>query len=95
MAYHKTNCLFGSAVYTKTGAGVIAQKSRDGKIRLIHPGAGRVVITRSQAFRYWDKHFPGRFADDLPAPIAEAVFLQPYEEAGVAIDAATCSRVAR
>lgn len=95
MAYHKTSCLFGSAVYTKTGEGVIAQKSRDGKISLIHPGAGRVVITRSQAFRYWEKHFPGRYSDDLPAPLVEATCLDPHEEADFAVDAVTCEKVWR
>lgn len=31
---------------------------------------GAVVINRAQAYRYWFKHFPGRYYWTLPAPLA-------------------------
>ena len=98
MAYSKTVPLFndGYTLFLKTAEGVIAKRRRGGVIEFTARRApAPVAITRAQAFRYWKRHFPGRFADDLPAPLAEAVWLQPWEESEIAIDAATCSRVPR
>ena len=98
MAYSKTVPLFddGHTLFLKTEEGVIAQRRRGGAIEFTPRRApAHVVITRAQAFRYWDKHFPGRCADDLPAPLSEAVWLSPWEESWIAIDAVTCDRVPR
>lgn len=98
MAYSKTVSLFadGYTLFLKTGEGVIAQRHRGGAIEFMpRRSNAHVKITRAQAFRYWDKHFPGRYSDDLPAPIAEATYLQPYEEASFAVDAVTCEKVWR
>lgn len=98
MAYSKTVSLFadGYTLFLKTAEGVIAQRRRGGAIEFTPRRANaHVKITRAQAFRYWDKHFPGRCADDLPAPLSEAVWLSPWEESGIAIDAVTCARVPR
>lgn len=98
MAYSKTVSLFadGYTLFLKTGEGVIAQRHRGGAIEFMPRRAhAHVKITRAQAFRYWDKHFAGRYADDLPAPLAEAVWLSPWEESDFAIDSVTCSKVWR
>lgn len=98
MSYSKTVPLFndGLTMFLKAEEGVIATRRRGGVIEFTpRRAAAHVVITRAQAFRYWDKHFPGRCADDLPAPLSEAVWLSPWEESGIAIDAVTCARVPR
>lgn len=98
MAYVKTVPLFNDGIthFLKTEEGVIAQRRRGGAIEFTPRRApAHTIITRSQAFRYWDKHFPGRCADDLPTPLSEAVWLSPWEESGIAIDAVTCARVPR
>lgn len=82
--YSVCHCsLFGdTSIFYKDG--IVVGYKQDGKLTL-QPGASsyKVAMTRSQGFRYWERHFPERCSDSLPALIQEAVLIDPKEEAEV------------
>lgn len=61
----------GYTTYYKDGV-EIAHKTDGEPIRWIRR-SDPVVITRSQAYRYWIKHFPNRRSFELPELLAYAV----------------------
>lgn len=68
-------------VYFKNGRR-IAEKDENGKIHLVsNEYRAPVAMTRSQAYRYWMKHFPKKHCRSLPLLMSIATDIDPHEEA--------------
>lgn len=59
----------------------IAERGEDNRLVLVPEYHAPVAMTRSQAFRYWIKHFPRRTFWELPPLMEAATCLDPHEEA--------------
>lgn len=57
--------------------GVEVARKVDGILRLIPTYYAPVELTRAKGFRYWGKHFAGRFDWQLPEALQEAVEKEP------------------
>ena len=74
MAYSK-HCseLFSSTTYYRNGR-AFAIKRHNGTIHFINkPYSAPVEITRAQAYKYWERHFPGRCCYSLPEILQKAL----------------------
>ena len=73
-------------IYYKNGR-IIARSDAEGlRFESGLPSKAPVVMTRSQGYRYWEKHFPNRVCYDLPALIEAAVDLYDDSEVVYQID---------
>lgn len=74
-----------NTVFFKNGK-AIADRGEDGKI-ILRPDTtcGPVIMTRSQAYRYWSKHFPTLPYYMLPKPMSDAVMIDPRDERDLAV----------
>jgi hypothetical protein len=73
-------------IYRKNGR-VIARSDEEGlKFESGLPLKIPVIMTRSQGYRYWEKHFPNRICYSLPALIEAAVDLYDDSEVVYQID---------
>lgn len=73
-------------VYRKNGR-VIARSDEEGlRFESGLPFKTPVVMTRSQGYRYWERHFPNRICYDLPELVAAAVDLYDDSEVVYQID---------
>ena len=84
--YSKKHCsLFHNhTVFYKNGI-VFAWHYEDGSWNLASSTSNPVSMTRSQGFRYWEKHFPSRPCWLLPALIEAAVAIPPEIESDVCV----------
>ena len=64
---------------------VFAWHEEDGTWTFVHPCTSPVTMTRSQGFRYWQKHFPDRPCWLLPALIEAAVSIDPEIESEIMV----------
>lgn len=71
-----------NTIYYKDGI-EIARRGEDGILRLKKEYREPVAMTRSQAYRYWGKHFPQKHYMSLPPLMSIATDIQPNEEAEV------------
>lgn len=80
MAYTKEHSRFfsGHTLYYKDGV-LIARRNDDEPIRLLHEPPTPIEITRSQAFRYWGRHWSGKHYLCLPEVLQEAIDLDPHD----------------
>jgi len=73
-------------VYWKNGRVIARSGDEEGlKFESGLPCKAPVVMTRSQGYRYWEKHFPNRICYDLPELVAAAVDL--YDDSEVVYQA--------
>lgn len=77
----KNHSLFHRVTTFYKNGQVYAWHEEDGSWAFIHPGKAPVCLTRSQGFRYWEKHFPGRACYTLPPLLEAAVAIAPEAEA--------------
>ena len=68
--YTKTTSVFFGKTTTFYKNGRVVARRREGEpIHLCHPYMAKVELTRAQAYRYWERYFPGRVCWDLPMAI--------------------------
>lgn len=60
------------------GKTLIATRDGDGPITLTHHhGPAYDTLTRAKGYRYWWKHFPGRYCWELPQALQDALDMEP------------------
>lgn len=60
------------------GGKLVATREGNGPIELTHHhGPAYDPLTRAKGYRYWEKHFPGRYYWDLPEALQEAIDMEP------------------
>jgi len=84
--YTKTTSVFFGTITTFYKDGRLIACRREGeRIHFAIPYSEPVTLTRAQAFRYWERHFPDRVCWDLPSELYEATELPP-KSSGVYTD---------
>ena len=73
-------------VYYKNGRAIARSDEKGLKFESCLPFKAPIVMTRSQGYRYWEKHFPNRVCYDLPELVAAAVDLYDDSEVVYQID---------
>ena len=81
--------IFSSVSYTvfrKDGHGIIAERRENEKeFHWTERDEKTILITRTQAFRYWRKYFPGIRSCDLPRLLKEATELDDRKHLGILV----------
>ena len=80
--YTKTSYpnLFGDGAWTNyyKNSKLIATRDASGPITLTyHHGPKYDTLTRAKGYRYWEKHFSGRYYWDLPQELQDALDMAP------------------
>jgi len=76
--YTKTTSVFfgPTTTFYKNGR-IIARRREGGHIHLVAAYSEPTVLTRAQAYRYWERYFPDRACWDLPFELYAATQLPP------------------
>ena len=72
-------------VFYKDGCKIAERRSNEKSFQWKERAATPVIITRNQAFRYWEKYFPGRSCYDLPEILEKATELDDRKHTGLLI----------